>query len=360
MRDSPGPGDGHQREHHARQLAAGGGVADRRGRHPGVGRQHQLGALGAARPDLVARLEPHLEGRVLHRQRGQLLAGRARRAAAPPPGAARRAPRASSSRSSRARRQLGLGALGGDLGLLEPLALGAAALGVRQHRRDAAAVLALEPVVLLEALLDLLQAARLGLERVGVAAQLAAEVLGLDPQGRQPPASSSSSGSTPRTAPASRSASASSSATPPVGAVRGDRLRAAARGRQQAVHLPQPLALGAERRPFLLGRVERLDLLDLEGEQVEVAVARAGPLAQLVELALELLDAGVRGRQPAAQRELLATAEAVEQVELRRGEREPAVLVLAEERDQPAAERLQVGGRGRAAPRRTRACGPRR
>ena len=46
---------------------------------------------------------------------------------------------------------------------------------------------------------------------------------------------------------------------------------------------------------------------------------------------------------------MLAPAEAVEEVELRRGEREPAVLVLAEEGDQPPAERLQVGRRGRAA-----------
>ena len=64
---------------------------------------------------------------------------------------------ASSPRSARARGKPGLGALGGDLGLLEPLALGAAALRVREHRRDAAAVLALEPVVQLEPLLDFLR-----------------------------------------------------------------------------------------------------------------------------------------------------------------------------------------------------------
>ena len=41
--------------------------------------------------------------------------------------------------------------------------------------------------------------------------------------------------------------------------------------------------------------------------------------------------------------EVVAAAEAVEELELGRGERQPPVLVLAEERDQPAPERLQVG-----------------
>ncbi len=53
--------------------------------------------------------------------------------------------------------------------------------------------------------------------------------------------------------------------------------------------------------------------------------------------------------EPVPQRDLVAPAEAVEQVELGRGERQPAVLVLAEEGDQAAAERLQVGGGRRAA-----------
>ena len=57
---------------------------------------------------------------------------------------------------------------------------------MRQHRGDAAAVLALEPVVELEPLLDDVEPAGLGLERVGVAAQLGAQVLGLEPQRGEP------------------------------------------------------------------------------------------------------------------------------------------------------------------------------
>ncbi len=176
---------GHQRQHHPRQLAARRGLANRRRRHSRVGREHQVGALGAAGADLLARLQPHLERGVLHRQHRQLLAhplGQPRR---------RLAPRLAELRGQRVAlaqgsRQLGLGPLGGHLRLLQPLALGAAVLGVPQHGRDAAAVLALEPVVLLQPLLDLLQPPRLGLERLGVAAQLATHVLGLDAQLRQP------------------------------------------------------------------------------------------------------------------------------------------------------------------------------
>ena len=83
-------------------------------------------------------------------------------------------------------RERGLGPLGLDLGVLEARPLAAAALRVRQHGRHAAAVLALQPVVQLEALLDHVQPAGLGLERVRVAAQLCAEVLRLEAQGGQP------------------------------------------------------------------------------------------------------------------------------------------------------------------------------
>ena len=53
--------------------------------------------------------------------------------------------------------------------------------------------------------------------------------------------------------------------------------------------------------------------------------------------------------EPRPQRKLVAPTEAVEQVELSRGQRELAVLVLAEERDQAPTERLEVRGRRRAA-----------
>ena len=52
--------------------------------------------------------------------------------------------------------------------------------------------------------------------------------------------------------------------------------------------------------------------------------------------------------QAASKGELAAATEAVEQVELGRGQGQPPVLVLPEEGDQAPAERLEVGRRGRA------------
>ena len=85
-----------------------------------------------------------------------------------------------------------------------------------------------------------------------------------------------------------------------------------------------------------------LDLGELEVEQVELALARAGALAQLGERRLRLARRGVRGGDLRAARELRVAAEAVEDVELGAGERELAVLVLAVERD-AAARRARAG-----------------
>ena len=75
--------------------------------------------------------------------------------------------------AARARRSSSSAAL---LGALDPLDLRAAALGVGQHGLDRAAVLALQPVDHVEALLDLLEAPGLGLDPVGVGAQLGAQL----------------------------------------------------------------------------------------------------------------------------------------------------------------------------------------
>src|SRR5581483_7043703 len=68
---------------------------------------------------------------------------------------------------------------------LEPLELGAAVAGVDEDGLDRAAVLAPQPVVLLEPRLDLLEPARLRLEPALVPPQLDPEVLGLEPQRAQ-------------------------------------------------------------------------------------------------------------------------------------------------------------------------------
>ena len=128
-----------------------------------------------------------------------------------------------------------------------------------------------------------------------------------------------------------------------------DRLGAPAGGGHERVEAPQPLALGQQVGLLALARPDRLDLLELEAQQVELAVAGALALLQLFERAAQLLHPPVRGGEPVAQLAMGGAPEAVEQLELRRGEREPAVLVLAEERDQVAPERPQVGHRCRAA-----------
>ena len=66
-------GEPAEREHDPRELAARGGVLERRGRHPRVGRDQQLDRLGAVGPEAVGmRLERDLEPRPLHRQLGEL------------------------------------------------------------------------------------------------------------------------------------------------------------------------------------------------------------------------------------------------------------------------------------------------
>ncbi len=217
-----------------------------------------------------------------------------------------------------------------------------------EHRGDAAAVLALEPLVGLEPLLHLLEPARLRLERVREAAKLAAHVLGLDAQGGEPCGElvESRIHALDRRREPLRLRQQLAHSTLSGG--RGDRLRPAARGCKQTVHLPQAPALCDQLLLLLLARGERLDLLDLEGQQVEVAVARAGALAQLCEPVLELARPRVYPAEVVAGGELLATAEAVQEVELGGREHEPAMLVLTEEGEQPAAERLEVARRGRA------------
>ena len=172
-----------------------------------------------------------------------------------------------------------LGALEGHLGVLEPIAIRPAALGVLQHRLDRAAVLALEPVVDVQALLHVVQPLGIGVEPVEVAAQLRAQVLGLDPQAAHALGERVQLG-----------VGAGHAVGQPLGlrqqgrgagpVVGRDRLAARGRRGAQAVDLPQPPALGLQTGLLLGGGRQLLDLLDLEREQAEVAVAAAGAVAQ--------------------------------------------------------------------------------
>ena len=251
--------------------------------------------------------------------------------------------------------------LGGHLGVGQPVALGPAALGVLEHRRHRAAVLALEPVVAVQALLDLVQALGIGVEALQVAAQLDAEVLGLDPQRAQPLGQR-----------VHRRVRARDAVGQPlglgqqrgraggVGVVGRDRLRAR-RPRRRAGRRPR--AAGRARpsgRRVLLAGVERLDLVDLEGQQVQVAVARAGALAQLLELAGGL-RARARGRRPRGRAAPGARGRRRRRA-ARAGPRRPSAGGARAGRRRPAAARPAPAGRPRwpTGPGRRRGCGPRR
>ena len=89
----------------------------------------------------------------------------------------------------------------------------------------------------------------------------------------------------------------------------------------------------------------RLDLRQLEAKQVEVPLPRSLALAQRGQLARQRHDLGVGFAVAAAALELLGAREAIEDLELRRGQHQPAVLVLPVEGEQPGAERPQVARR---------------
>src|SRR4051812_48583274 len=105
--------------------------------------------------------------------------------------------------------------------------------------------------------------------------------------------------------------------------------------------MTQAVALREQRLMLGLRGLELVDLSDLEHQQIQVALARARPRAELLQLAPEAPRALVGLEVGGAKRELVGPAEGVEHLELRRGDGQPAVLVLAQERDEPAAQVAQ-------------------
>ena len=218
---------------------------------------------------------------------------------------------------------------------------------MREHRGDRAAVLALQPVEHAQALLDGVQAPGLAVERLGVGAQLAGDVVDLVDQRLPALAEGVERGVDALRAQQPAAAARQQAGDPAL--VGAGRLGGGQRGAAQRLDVAQPLALGAQRAGLLLGRLGGLDLGELEVEQVELALARAGALLQLGERGLRLARRRVRRGDLGAPRELGVAAEAVEDLELGAGERELAVLVLAVERDERLGELAQVGDRRRAA-----------
>ena len=149
----------HQREHHARELAAGRDLAQRAGGHAGVGRDQEVHLVGA-------RWAPYSRGASAAVNSAPSMASapsRSRTASASATPAASRAALSARARCSSSRAddgQLRLDLLDRLLGADELVPPGAALLGVGEHRRDRAAVLALEALEQRQPLLDLVQAAR--------------------------------------------------------------------------------------------------------------------------------------------------------------------------------------------------------
>ena len=100
----------------------------------------------------------------------------------------------------------------------------------------------------------------------------------------------------------------------------------------QRVEAAQALAGGEQLLVLALVGCEGVDLAQLELEQVELALALAGELAQLLEPLPRARACSRERRAQAAQaRGLLGAAEPVEDLELGAGEGQLAVLVLAVE-----------------------------
>src|SRR5918994_2889577 len=351
QRSGPGVGaEAGERQHHARQLAARRRVPQRGDGKTRVGGDHEGDALAPARPVAVGvRLERNLKRGALHRELGEL-----RRH--PPLQPASRL-RTSATQLVRERGPLLRGVVhpllqldASLLGALQPPDRGSAALRVREHRLDRAAVLSLQAIDHVESLLDLLQAPRLGVDPIEVATQLAGQVGKLDrhpsgPLGERIEVAVHARCSRQRRIGLGqqRRRAATVLVIPRHGRERATRREA------QALRVVQPLALGAELA--LLGRLQLrpLDLLQLVAQDVQVPLARPLALAKLRQLALQRGQLGVRLAVATPSLQVLRTGKPVQYLELRRGQGELAVLVLTVEGKRAGAQRPQVGRGGRAA-----------
>jgi hypothetical protein len=113
--------------------------------------------------------------------------------------------------------------------------------------------------------------------------------------------------------------------------------------------VPQALALEQKFLLLLHARADLLDLAQLEGDEIELALARTDLTLQLGELALELTHARMQRPHARASLRLGGAAERVEHVKLDAGQHQPAMLVLAVEGQHAAAQLSQVSD-GRRAP----------
>ena len=88
------------------------------------------------------------------------------------------------------------------------------------------------------------------------------------------------------------------------------------------------------------------DLVELEADQVEFALARARQLPQRIGPAFDRARPLIGGTQLMAQRQRSSSAVGIQEVELGGREHQLSMLVLTVEREQAAAQLLKIGQRG--------------
>ena len=115
-----------------------------------------------------------------------------------------------------------------------------------------------------------------------------------------------------------------------------DRLGAPERGTPQRLQMPQPVSLNCQLRSLILARRDALDLVELERQQVELALTPGGELVHVRKALLELSYPAVCIGHALPEPTLQQPAVTVEDVKLDGREHQLAVLVLAVEGQQRA------------------------
>ena len=137
-----------------------------------------------------------------------------------------------------------------------------------------------------------------------------------------------------------------------VALVRCQRGKCVVRSFGELGHVAQPLPLRAKR--VLRARLEAFGVLHERAQLGEPGLLCGGALAQLLMAPAGSPELAPRGPQLGSEPQLLLPDERVEDVELVRRTREPALLELAGHRDQPLSRRREVFP-GSASPPRVRA-----
>src|SRR5947209_18699604 len=102
--------------------------------------------------------------------------------------------------------------------------------------------------------------------------------------------------------------------------------------------MTQPVTLGDELALLGLARIDRLDLGELERQQIKLALPGSGERLELLGLLLRGTHPRMGAGDLRAQCALARTAVLVEDLELGAGEHQLAVFVLAVEREEHAAD----------------------